>query len=149
MRAVVQRTIRSSVSVDGQIVGKAGFGLTVLLGVGKEDTEEDALYLAEKIVNLRIFPDTEGKMNVSLKEQGGDLLVISQFTLFGDCRKGRRPGFDQAARPDQANKLYEHFIHVGRLSGCTVESGQFQADMVVSLENQGPVTILLDSKRIF
>lgn len=149
MRAVVQRTIRSSVSVDGQIIGKAGFGLTVLLGVGKDDTVEDALYLAEKIANLRIFPDTEGKMNVSLKEQGGDLLVISQFTLFGDCRKGRRPGFDQAARPDQANRLYEHFIRACRLSGCTVESGQFQADMVVSLENQGPVTILLDSKRTF
>lgn len=149
MRSVVQRTIRSSVSVDGEMISVIGHGLTALLGVGNEDTEQDAKYLAEKIVHLRIFPDADGKMNLSLKDVGGELMAISQFTLYGDCRKGRRPGFDQAASPEEAKRLYEVFVNFVRSCGVTVACGQFQAHMLVSLENDGPVTMLLDSKRTF
>ncbi|WP_312560391.1 D-aminoacyl-tRNA deacylase [Anaerospora sp.] len=149
MRAVVQRTDRSSVTVDGAVIANAGCGLTVLLGVAGDDTEEDARYLTEKIVNLRIFPDNEGKMNLSLIDSKGELLVVSQFTLYGDCRKGRRPSFDQAAKPDKAKELYEVFIRLCREAGIAVSQGQFQTHMIVALDNNGPVTMLLDSKRQF
>lgn len=149
MRAVVQRILRSNVSVDGNIIAAAGQGLTVLLGVGRQDTEEDVHYLAEKIVNLRIFSDNSGKMNLSLLDIGGELLVVSQFTLYADCRKGRRPSFDEAAPPEIAKKLYEAFIQHCRQLDILVSNGQFQAEMLVSIENHGPVTMLLDSKRNF
>ena len=149
MRTVVQRTLRSSVRVDNTTIAAIGPGLTVLLGVGCGDSEADARYLAEKIVHLRVFPDQDGKMNRSLLDCGGELLAVSQFTLFGDCRKGRRPGFDQAAPPAEAKRLYEAFVTAVRGFGVTVACGQFQAHMLVSLENDGPVTLMLDSKRIF
>ena len=149
MRAVVQRTLQSSVTVDEQVIGSAGQGLTVLLGVGQGDTEEDVSYLAEKIINLRIFSDAAGKMNLSLLDIKGDLLVISQFTLYADCRKGRRPSFDGAASPQLAEELYESFLQCCREFGITVSSGKFQSEMIVALDNHGPVTMLLDSKRIF
>lgn len=149
MRAVVQRTNKSSVAVDSNIIAAIGPGLTVLLGVGADDTEQDAKYLAEKITHLRIFTDQNGKMNLSLLDIGGELMAVSQFTLFGDCRKGRRPGFDQAAPPDQAKRLYELFVQEVKAYGISVACGQFQAHMLVSLDNDGPVTLLLDSKRIF
>lgn len=149
MRAVVQRTLRSAVSVDGRCLGKAAAGLTVLLGVGRDDSEADALYLADKIVNLRIFEDDAGKMNRSVLDISGEILAVSQFTLYGDCRKGRRPGFDQAAPPDVAIRLYELFVAALRRNGSEVACGQFQAEMQVELVNDGPVTILLDSKKSF
>ncbi len=149
MRAVVQRTDAASVTVEGHQVAAVGRGLTVLLGVGDGDGEADARYLAEKIVNLRIFPDDQGKMNLSLREVAGELLVVSQFTLYGDCRKGRRPGFDAAAPPAVAQHLYEKFIACCRDAGVKTASGQFQAEMIVKLENHGPVTMLLDSGRLF
>lgn len=149
MRAVVQLTDESSVSVDGKIIAQIKQGLTVFLGVGQADTEQDVKYLTEKIVNLRIFPDDAGKMNLSLKDVQGDLLVISQFTLYGDCRKGRRPGFDSAAPPHIAKALYETFAELCRQMGVRVACGQFQAEMLVRLTNHGPVTMLLDSKRTF
>lgn len=149
MRAVLQRTDRSSVSVDGQPVAAIGRGLTVLLGVGHGDTEKDAAYLADKVVNLRIFPDDAGKMNLSLLDVAGELLVISQFTLYGDCRKGKRPSFDTAASPQLAQELYQKFIESCRDYGIQTSQGKFQTEMVVSLDNHGPVTILLDSKRLF
>jgi len=149
VRAVVQRTTAAAVSVGGRAVAAVGPGLTVFLGVGAGDSEADARYLAEKIVNLRIFPDGQGKMNLSLRDVGGELLVVSQFTLYGDCRKGRRPGFDAAAPPGEARALYEKFLGCCRKLGVKTQSGQFQAEMTVSLENRGPVTILLDSSRLF
>ena len=149
MRAVVQRTRLASVSVAGEMIAAVGEGLTVLLGVGAGDTEQDARYIEEKIVNLRIFPDSEGKMNLSLLDTGGELLVVSQFTLYGDCRKGRRPGFDAAAPPAEARELYEYFLSLCRAAGVKTASGRFQAEMTVSIENHGPVTILLDSGRLF
>jgi D-tyrosyl-tRNA(Tyr) deacylase len=149
MRAVVQRTLQSSVSVDKQAIAEIGQGLTVLLGVGQQDTEEDSYYLAEKIINLRIFSDKNGKMNLSLLDIEGELLVVSQFTLFADCRKGRRPSFDGAAPPELARKLYETFIRQCERLGVHVASGKFQSEMLVSLDNNGPVTMLLDSKRTF
>ena len=149
MRAVVQRTLKSSVCVDDQTIAAIGHGVTVLLGVGQQDTEEDVRYLAEKIVNLRIFSDAGGKMNLSLLDINGDLLVVSQFTLFGDCRKGRRPSFDAAASPQIAQHLYEKFIESCTNLGAKVACGKFQSEMVVALDNHGPVTMLLDSKRIF
>lgn len=149
MRAVVQRTDAAAVTVDGRAVGSAGPGLTVFLGVGAGDGEADARYLAEKIVNLRIFTDDQGKMNLSLLDTGGELLVVSQFTLYGDCRKGRRPSFDGAAPPDVAQDLYETFIACCRSAGIRTANGQFQAEMIVRLENHGPVTMLLDSSRLF
>lgn len=149
MRAVVQRTLKSSVTVHEQIIAAIDQGLTVLLGVGLEDTTEDAHYLAEKILNLRIFSDAEGKMNLSLLDIKGELLVISQFTLFADCRKGRRPSFTAAAPPQIAQELYENFMAYCADLGVKVACGKFQSEMVVALDNHGPVTILLDSKRIF
>jgi D-aminoacyl-tRNA deacylase len=149
VRAVVQRTGAASVAVAGETIAAVGPGLTVLLGVGAGDSEQDARYLAEKIVNLRVFPDSAGKMNLSLLDTGGELLVVSQFTLYGDCRKGRRPGFDAAAPPAEAVRLYEFFIGLCRASGVKTASGRFQAEMTVKIENHGPVTILLDSSRLF
>ena len=149
MRAVVQRTAKASVSTDGEVIGAIGRGLLVLLGVGREDTEKDAEYLAEKIVNLRIFEDDNGKMNISSSDISGQLLVVSQFTLYGDCRKGKRPGYDRAARPEAAALLYERFVCRCRDYGVKVETGRFQAMMQVELLNDGPVTLLLDSKKEF
>ena len=149
MRAVVQRTGWSEVSVNGDCVGRAAAGLTVLLGVGLEDTETDVNYMADKIANLRIFEDDAGKMNRSVLDVSGQILAISQFTLYGDCRKGRRPGFDQAAPAEQAKILYEKFVEQLRAKGIVVACGQFQAEMKVTLENQGPVTLLIDSGKSF
>jgi D-tyrosyl-tRNA(Tyr) deacylase len=149
MRAVVQRVREASVRVDGEVVGRIGHGLLVLLGVGQQDGPEDAAYLADKVVHLRIFADDEGKMNRSLLDTGGALLVVSQFTLWGDCRKGRRPSFVAAAEPERAKGLYQVFIRHARDSGVAVESGRFQEAMLVSLVNDGPVTLLLDSTKEF
>ena len=149
MRAVVQRVSKASVKVDGNITGKIGKGLLVFLAVCDEDTNEDLVYLADKIMGLRIFEDENEKMNLSLKDVGGELLVVSQFTLYGDCRKGRRPNFMQAQSGEQANKLYEEFIELIKTSNLKVESGEFGADMKVQINNDGPVTILLDSKKTF
>ena len=129
MRIVLQRVSQASVTVDGNIVGQIGRGVLLLVGVGKGDTEKDSVYLAEKIVNLRVFPDETGKMNLSLLDIGGSALVVSQFTLYGDCSKGRRPGFDGAAPPELAKQLYEHFVGRIRASGVKVETGVFQASM--------------------
>ena len=149
MRAVVQRVTRASVKVNGEFTGKIEEGLLVLLGVAQEDAESDADYLAEKIAGLRIFEDEEGKMNRSVAEIGGDVLAVSQFTLFGDVRKGKRPSFDAAARPERAQTLYEYFVQRIRALGLHCETGRFQQTMEVDLVNQGPVTILLDSKKLF
>jgi len=149
MRAVVQRVKRAEVRVDGRTVGAIGKGMLVLLGVGKNDTADDAQSLADKILNLRIFDDSAGRMNLSLLETQGQLLCVSQFTLYGDCRKGRRPSYDQAARPEVAGGLYDAFVGAARAGGVTVQTGQFQAMMDVELVNDGPVTLLLDSERIF
>ncbi|MFZ5989808.1 MAG: D-aminoacyl-tRNA deacylase [Bacillota bacterium] len=149
MRAVVQRVTYSKVTVDGQVVGEIKNGLMVLLGVGAEDTDKDIEYLADKIINLRIFEDQDEKMNLSLKDVGGQLLVVSQFTLYGDCRKGKRPSFDKAAKPALAEELYERFLEVCRGYGVKVETGKFQAMMMVEIHNDGPVTMLIDSKKEF
>lgn len=149
MRAVVQRVSRAEVRVDGRVVGRIGRGLLVLVGIATGDTREKGKALAEKIVNLRIFDDEQGKMNRSLLEAGGAVLCVSQFTLYGDCRKGRRPSYDQAASPEAARSLYEAFLESLRSFGVTVEAGQFQAMMEVELVNDGPVTLLLDSERLF
>lgn len=149
MRAVVQRTIRSSVTTEGTETGRIGEGLTVLLGVGRDDDEKDVVYTADKILNLRIFEDEEGKMNQSLLQKSGEMLVVSQFTLYGDVRHGRRPSFTAAAPPDLANRLYEEFVQYVEKQGVRVATGVFQTEMVVSLDNHGPVTILLDSKKEF
>ncbi len=149
MRAVVQRVKKSRVTVEGKITGEINKGLMVLLGVGQEDSSQDIDYLAEKIINLRIFEDNNGKMNLSLLDVGGELLVVSQFTLYGDCRKGRRPGYDKAARPDMAKELYGSFIEKCRSYGVNTQTGIFQAEMLVDISNDGPVTLLLDSKREF
>lgn len=149
MRAIVQRTDSSSVWVDGECISEVKSGLTVLLGVGKGDTEADARYLVEKISQLRIFSDAAGKMNLSLQDTGGEMLVVSQFTLLADCRKGRRPSFDQAALPQEAERLYEYFVELCREKGIITKTGKFQAEMIVRLDNNGPVTILLDSSRLF
>jgi D-aminoacyl-tRNA deacylase len=145
MRAVVQRVTSASVQVDQEITGQIGAGLLVLLGVSKTDSAADAAFLAAKIANLRIFSDEDGKMNRSLLDSGGAMLVVSQFTLYGDCRKGRRPSFDQAAAPEQARSLYEHFLAAARQAGLHVETGIFQASMAVSLINDGPVTFIVES----
>jgi D-tyrosyl-tRNA(Tyr) deacylase len=145
MKAVIQRVSRASVTVDGMVTGAIGRGLLILLGVGKSDTRQSAEYLADKITSLRIFPDQNGKMNCSLLDTGGSLLVVSQFTLYGDCRKGRRPSFDAAAPPEQARALYEYFVSRLRAMGVPVETGVFQAHMDVELLNDGPVTLLLES----
>lgn len=147
MRVVLQRVKRAHVNVAGATVGAIRTGLLVLVGVASADTPKDAEYLAEKIVHLRIFPDGADRMNRSLVDAGGELLVISQFTLYGDCRKGRRPSFDQAASPREAQTLYEYFVEQLRLNSRIVETGVFQADMQVNLVNDGPVTFVLDSNK--
>ncbi len=149
MRAVVQRVNRARVEVDGRTTGEIGPGMVVLLGVAKTDAEADAAQLAEKIAGLRLFNDDNGRMNRSVEEVGGALLVVSQFTLHGDCRKGRRPSFDRAAPAAQAQALYEKFLHVLRHRGLQVETGVFQAMMEVELVNAGPVTLLVDTDRSF
>ena len=149
MRAVVQRTLTSSVTSEGLETGRSGLGLTVLLGVAQDDDEKDALYMAEKISNLRIFEDDKGKMNRSLVDIGGDMLVVSQFTLCGDARHGRRPSFTEAAPPELAEALYEKFVSAVSAMGIRTATGRFRTEMVVSLENHGPVTILVDSKKLF
>ena len=149
MRAVVQRVSRSSVKVDDAIVGAIDLGLLVLIGIANDDAEADAEYLAEKIAGLRIFEDADGKMNRSVLDAGGAVLAVSQFTLFGDVRRGKRPAFDAAARPEQAVPLYERFVALIRAAGLRCETGKFQAMMEVELINDGPVTILLDSKKVF
>lgn len=149
MRAVVQRVTRASVEVDGKIVGEINRGLLVLLAVAKTDDESAAGHLAEKIAGLRIFEDAEGKMNLSVKEINGAVLAVSQFTLFGDVRRGKRPSFDSAAPPELARRLYEYFVERIRAHGPHCETGVFQAMMQVSLVNNGPVTILLDSEKAF
>lgn len=140
---------QARVEVDAQTVGRIGRGLLILLGVARVDTNEDADYLAEKIANLRIFNDEQGKMNRSLVETAGEMLVVSQFTLYGDVRRGRRPSYIEAAEPDRANALYEYFVNRARGCGIKVETGIFQAMMQISLINDGPVTILLDSRKAF
>jgi D-tyrosyl-tRNA(Tyr) deacylase len=148
MRAVIQRVSQASVVVNGACVGSIGEGLVILLGVTHADTESDAEYLADKTTNLRVFEDSDGKMNRSLLEAGGSVLAISQFTLYGDCRKGRRPSFGHAAPPEQARRLYEYFVQRLRDNRHTVATGTFQAKMTVSLTNEGPVTFILDSKKV-
>lgn len=147
MKAVLQRVTRAAVEVDGQVVGRIGAGLLVLLGVAKGDGDRDLLYIVEKIQTLRIFADHEGKMNRALGDVGGSLLLVSQFTLLGDTTKGRRPGFDLAAPPDEARALYEGAVNRLRAAGVLVETGIFGAHMQVELLNDGPVTFLLDSRR--
>ena len=149
MRAVVQRVLSSSVTVDGNITGSIQKGFTVLLGVEEGDTSADARYMAEKITGLRIFDDADGRMNLSLNDVNGSVLAISQFTLLGDCRKGKRPSFIRAAEPELANALYREFVEFCKLTGIKVEEGIFQADMLVRIENDGPVTILVDSRKTF
>ena len=149
MRAVVQRVSRCKVTVEGRIVGEIGPGLLVLLGVGKADTEAAADYLAEKIIGLRIFEDAAEKMNLSVLDKRGEVLVVSQFTLYGDVRRGKRPSFDSAARPEEARRLYEYFVQKIRAAGLRCETGEFQAMMEVELVNDGPVTIILDSEKVF
>jgi D-tyrosyl-tRNA(Tyr) deacylase len=149
MRAVVQRVSRAQVAVKGEIAGEIGLGLLVLLGVGRDDTEADATYLAEKIAGLRVFEDDQGKMNRSVQEVGGSVLAVSQFTLYGDVRRGKRPSFDAAAPPEKARQLYEIFVEQIRAAGLRCETGRFQEMMKVELVNEGPVTILLDSAKTF
>jgi len=145
----VQRVSRCRVQVDGEVVGQIGRGLLVLLGVGKADNESAVDYLVEKILGLRIFEDDQEKMNLSIQDKSGEMLVVSQFTLFGDVRRGRRPSFDGAARPEEANHLYEYFVTKVREAGIRCETGRFRAMMDVELVNQGPVTILLDTEKAF
>ena len=149
MRAVVQRVSRAKVSVNIQVTGQIGPGLLVLVGVGRDDSRGDADYLAEKIAGLRIFADDQGKMSRSLIDVGGEVLVVSQFTLYGDARRGKRPSFDLAAPPEQARELYEYFVGCLRAAGLRCATGKFQEMMRVELENEGPVTILLDSAKAF
>jgi D-tyrosyl-tRNA(Tyr) deacylase len=149
MRAVVQRVSRALVTVNGEVAGEIGLGLAVLLGVGREDAEADAIYLAEKIAGLRVFEDDQGKMNRSVQDVSGSVLAVSQFTLYGDVRRGKRPSFDEAAPPDKARLLYEFFVERIRAAGLRCETGRFQALMKVELVNEGPVTILLDSAKRF
>jgi len=147
MRAILQRVSSASVTVDGSVVGAIGVGLLVLLGVAHEDKESDAEYLADRILGLRIFGDEEGKMNLSVLDHGGSVLVVSQFTLYGDTRKGRRPSFDDAAPPELANRLYERFVEIVASRGVDVATGVFQASMSVALVNEGPVTFVLESRK--
>jgi D-aminoacyl-tRNA deacylase len=149
MRAVVQRVSRAQVLINGEITGQIGLGLLVLLGVGRDDSETDATYLAEKISGLRVFEDAQGKMNRSVQEVGGSVLAVSQFTLYGDVRRGKRPSFDAAAPPQKARQLYEFFVEQIRAAGLRCETGRFQEIMKVELVNEGPVTILLDSGKSF
>jgi D-aminoacyl-tRNA deacylase len=149
MRAVVQRVKEARVDISGETVGAIGVGLLIFLGVGEEDSEKDGEYMADKIVNLRIFPDEKDLMNLSLLDTGGSILVVSQFTLWGDCRKGRRPSFVKAARPERANELYEYFIRILKEKGLKIATGRFQEMMDVHLVNDGPVTLLIDSGKAF
>lgn len=149
MRAVIQRVNGASVEKDGAVIGKIGKGFLVLLGVYDDDSEDDMKYIADKIINLRVFEDENGKMNLSLEQISGELLIVSQFTLCGDCRKGRRPSFDKAGKPQHAEEMYEKFIKYCKDNNFTTEHGRFGADMQVSLINDGPVTLLLDSKKLF
>jgi len=149
MRAVVQRVSRAQVTVHGEITGQIGLGLLILLGVCRDDTEADAIYLSEKIAGLRVFEDAEGKMNLSVQDVGGSVLAVSQFTLYGDVRRGKRPSFDAAAPPEKAHPLYEFFVEKIRAAGLHCETGRFQEMMQVELVNEGPVTILLDSTKAF
>jgi D-tyrosyl-tRNA(Tyr) deacylase len=149
MRAVLQRVTRASVRVEGETVGEIGPGLLVLLGVARDDAEEDARYLLEKVLSLRVFDDAEGRMNLSVVERGGTLLVVSQFTLYGDARRGRRPSWSDAAPPELAEPLYESFVAGARNMVARVETGSFRRMMEVELINDGPVTILLDSRKTF
>lgn len=149
MRAVVQRVLKSSVMVDGEVVGAIEKGFNVLIGIGKEDTIEDLKYIKDKVINLRVFSDEDDKMNLSLKDVGGELLLISQFTLYGDCRKGRRPNFMNALGGEEAKNLFDQFVSMCREEGIKVETGVFGADMKVDILNDGPVTILLESDRTF
>lgn len=149
MRAVLQRVSQARVEVAGETVGAISQGLLVLLGVEQDDSEGDAELLAKKSVELRLFEDDGGKMNLSVEDIGGEILVVSQFTLAADCRKGRRPGFSRAAPPEEANRLYQHYVEFLRQRGLNVATGQFQAMMQVSLTNDGPVTFLLDSNKVF
>ncbi|MBU5590969.1 D-tyrosyl-tRNA(Tyr) deacylase [Clostridium sp. MSJ-4] len=149
MRAVIQRVLNSSVTVEGKVISSIGTGFNILLGISKEDTIEDAKYLRDKILNLRVFEDEEGKMNKSLMEVSGEILIVSQFTLYGDCRKGRRPNFMNALSGEEAEKLYEHFVSLCKECDLKVETGVFGADMKVSIENDGPVTLILESKKTF
>jgi D-tyrosyl-tRNA(Tyr) deacylase len=149
MRAVVQRVSAASVSVDGDVVGRIERGLLVLIGVVLGDTDADLAYIVDKVAGLRVFPDAQGRMNVDVREAAGALLVVSQFTLAGDCRKGRRPSWDGAAGPDEARAWYERALEAWRGLGLPVQTGVFQADMQVALVNDGPVTLLLDSRRAF
>jgi D-tyrosyl-tRNA(Tyr) deacylase len=145
MRLVIQRVNEAQVHVDGNLTGQIGKGLLVFLGISKTDTEKEADYLLDKLTGLRIFPDEAGKMNRSIVDAGGSLLIVSQFTLYGDCRKGRRPSFDLAAPPEQAKALYDYFVAAARLTAVRVETGIFQASMQVRLVNDGPVTIIVES----
>jgi D-aminoacyl-tRNA deacylase len=147
MRAVLQRVSKADVSVEGRIIGSIGRGFVVLLGVAKDDTDKDAAYLADKTIGLRVFADDAGRMNLALQQVGGELLVISQFTLLADTESGRRPSFIRAAAPEEAKRLYEHFLSLVRNGGVKVETGEFGAMMAVSLINDGPVTIVLDSRK--
>ena len=149
MRAVLQRVTNAEVKVDGEIIGSVGKGILIFLGVSDDDTEKDLQYIADKMINLRIFEDENGKMNLSVRDIQGELLIVSQFTLYGDCRKGRRPSFDKAGKPDFANEMYEKFIKYCSDSGLKTEHGKFGADMKVSLLNDGPVTIMLDSTKLY
>ncbi len=149
MRCVVQRVTRASVQIDGETIGQIGKGYMVLIGAGVEDTDQDVRYMAEKVPNLRIFEDENGKMNLSLEQVGGEILAVSQFTLYGDARSSRRPSFTAAMRPEEANRLYEELVAAWRQRGIHVETGRFRADMQVSLVNDGPVTMLMDSKKGF
>jgi D-tyrosyl-tRNA(Tyr) deacylase len=146
VKALLQRVSRASVGVGGEEVGRIGAGLVVLLGVASGDTEADAQYLLEKIINLRIFSDAAGKFNISLLDTGGELLLVSQFTLLADARKGRRPSFTEAAPPERAAALFEHFVELARAAGVKVATGRFQAHMLVEIHNDGPVTVMLDSR---
>jgi len=149
MRAVVQRVTEASVTVGDETTGRIGAGLLILLGVAAEDTQQDVIWLAGKVARLRVFEDSDGRMNLALHDVGGSVLVVSQFTLLGDCRKGRRPSFIAAAPPEKADQLYQSFVAELRGSGVSVETGRFRAEMQVKLVNDGPVTLLLDSAGVF
>jgi D-tyrosyl-tRNA(Tyr) deacylase len=149
MRAVIQRVKEARVEVEGEVAGRIGEGILLFLGIRKDDTQDDIKYLVEKVLGLRMFDDDAGKMNLSITDVGGEILVVPQFTLYGDCRKGRRPSFDEAASSDMAERLYDIFVEEVKKRGINVQTGRFRAIMDIHLTNSGPVTILLDSRRVF